>query len=77
VGYYYKYTGSQHSEPEPIRTQRREWAAQWGEIIAHELGGIGVYEHQMLCMIIDEMRRRVEAGDYTHPNRLGPEKPMI
>ena len=73
----WKYTGGRYADPEPIRAQRHDWAVQWCEVIADEVGGLDASSHQRLYLIVHEMRRRIEAGDYTRPERVGPEKPMI
>lgn len=74
---HYTYTGGKYADPEPLRTQRHEWAKQWCEIIAEKIGGLDTSGHQRLYLVMHEIRRRIEACDYTHPERLGPNKPMI
>lgn len=57
---------------EPRRTQLQKWADAWGREISEEIdGGINALDWEHVLSILQEMRRRIEAGDYSHPNE-GP-----
>lgn len=59
------------------RERRHDWAAEWCDIIAKEVSGLTWFDRQKLFLIILEMEKRVRSGDYTHPARQGPPKPML
>lgn len=54
---------------EPRRTQLQKWADAWVGEIAANIGDV-VYtdEKNSIRAVLQEMRRRIEAGDYSHPN---------
>lgn len=67
----YRYTPPKLEDTiEPRRQMLADWTDAWTRQIASEIGGLDATGYWRVGMVVHEIRKRVEAGDYSHPERL-------
>jgi len=64
-------------EPHDEREARHQWAEEWCKIIGQEISALNMYDRQRLFIMILEIRKRIERGDYSHPEKKKPPAPML